>query len=161
MAACQPSQTWGVRKTRRSHRRLWTAFKVVARERLKHSCHIAVEWPSGCDYWSYHIVQEFFEELQLENVKFDGCALGFCSDHNDPIRKPWSAATNNGHIFRAFAKYSCPGKDRHPYHEPCAGKYTKKTEGYTWPFADIVHKAWKNSQLEINRGIESCEARYF
>ena len=28
-------------------------------------------------------------------------------------------------------------------------------------FADVVHKAWKNSQLEINRGIESCEARYF
>ena len=75
-------------------------------------------------------------------------------------RKPWSVATNNGHIFRAFAKYSCPGKDKHPYHEPCAGKYTKKTEGYTWPFADIVHKAW-NSQIEINRGIESCEARYF
>ena len=49
----------------------------------------------------------------------------------------------------------------HPYHEPCASKYTKKTEGYTWPFADVVHKAWKNSQIEINRGIESCEARYF
>ena len=48
-----------------------------------------------------------------------------------------------------------------PYHEPSAGKYTEKTEGYTWPFADVVHKAWKNSQLEINRGIESCEARYF
>ena len=25
----------------------------------------------------------------------------------------------------------------------------------------VVHKAWKNSQLEINRGIESCEAGYF
>ena len=67
----------------------------------------------------------------------------------------------NGHIFRSFVKYSCPGKERHPYHEPCAGKYTKKAEGYTWLFADVVHKAWKNSQLEINRGIESCEARYF
>ena len=108
-----------------------------------------------------HIVQEFFEELQLEKIKFNGCASGLRSDYNDPIRKPWSVATNNGHIFRAFAKYSCPGKDRHPYHEPCAGKYTKKTEGYTWPFADVVHKAWKNSQIEINRVIESREARYF
>ena len=65
------------------------------------------------------------------------------------------------YVFRAFAKYSCPGKGRHPYHEPCAGKFAKKAEGYTWPFADIVHKAWQNSQFEINRGIESCEARYF
>ena len=138
-----------------------TAFKVVAKECIKHNGHIAVEWPSGCDYWRYRIVQEFFEELQLERVKFDGCALGLRSDHNDPSRKPWSVATNNGHIFRAFAKYSCPGKDKHPYHEPCASKYTKKAEGYTWPFADIVHKAWKNSQLEINRGIGSCEACYF
>ena len=25
----------------------------------------------------------------------------------------------------------------------------------------MVHKAWKHSQLELNRGIESCVARYF
>ena len=48
--------------------KIWTAFKVVARERIQHNGHIAVEWPSGCDYWRYHIVQEFFEELQLEKI---------------------------------------------------------------------------------------------
>ena len=37
--------------------KIWTAFKVVARECIKHNSHIAVEWPSGCDYWRYHIVQ--------------------------------------------------------------------------------------------------------
>ena len=75
---------------------------------------------------------------------------------------------NHGVSLLAMDMYSvpllsipCPGKDRHPYHEPCAGKYTKRTEGYTWPFADVVHKAWKNSQLEVNRGIGSCEARHF
>ena len=141
--------------------KIWIAFKAVARESIKHNGHIAVEWPSGCDYWRYHIVQEFFAELQLEKIKFDGCALGLRSDSNDPIRKPWSVATNNGHIFRAFAKYTCPGKDKHPYHEPCAGKYTKRTENYTWPFTDVIHKAWRDSHLEIQRGIESCEARYF
>ena len=52
-------------------------------------------------------------------------------------------------------------KDKHPYHEPCAGKYTKRTENYTWPFTDIIHKAWRDNHLEIQRGIESCEARYF
>ena len=116
LAAHQPSQTWGVRKTRRHIKdwfKIWTTLKVVARECIKHNGHIAVEWHSGCDYWRYHIVQELFEELQFENIKFDG--LGLRSDYSDPIRKPWSVATNNGHIFRAFAKYSCPGKDRHPY----------------------------------------------
>ena len=45
--------------------KIWTAFKVVARECIKHKGYIAVEWPSGCDYWRYHIAQEFFEELQI------------------------------------------------------------------------------------------------
>ena len=74
--------------------KIWTAFKVVARECIKHDGHVAVEWPSACDYWRYHIVQEFFEELQLEKIKFDRCALGLRSDHNDPIRKPWSVAVS-------------------------------------------------------------------
>ena len=108
--------------------KIWTAFRAVARECIKHNGHIAVEWPSGCDYWRYYIVQEFFEELQLEKIRIDGCALELRSDNNDPISKPRCRATNNGHLFRAFAKYSCPGMDKHLYHEACAGKYTKRTE---------------------------------
>ena len=30
--------------------KIWTAFKAVARECIKHNGHIAVEWPLGCDY---------------------------------------------------------------------------------------------------------------
>ena len=52
------------------------------------------------------------------------------------------------------------GRDKHPYHEPCAGKYTKRTESYAWPFIDVIHKAWRNSHLE-KQSIESCEARHF
>ena len=85
-------------------------------------------------------MQEFFDELQLEKIQFDGCALGLRSDTIDPVRKPGCVATNSGHIFRAFAKYSCPGKDKHPYREPCAGKYTKRAESYTWPFTDVIHR---------------------
>ena len=65
--------------------KIWTSS---ARECIKNNGHIAVEWPSGCDYWRYYIVQEFFDELQLEKIKFDGCALGLRSDYNDPMRKP-------------------------------------------------------------------------
>ena len=105
----------------------------------------------------YRIVVEFFNELQLTKVRFDGCALGLRSDRDDPIKKPWSVAISSGHIFRD----SCPGHLKHPRHEPCAGKYTKRSEGYTWPFTDVLHKAWRDSQLEIQRGVESPEARYF
>ena len=105
-------------------------------------------------------MQEFFDELQLEMIKFDGCALGLRSDYNDPTRKPWSVATNNGHMFRAFATCSCLGRDKHPYREPCAWKYTKRTESYTWPFIDVTHKARRNSHLEI-QVYSYCEARYF
>ena len=41
-----------------------------------------------------------------------------------------------------------------PYHEPCAGKYTKRSEGYTWPFPDVVHKAWRETQIEIRGGMK-------
>ena len=119
--------------------KIWTAFRAVAGECIKHNGHIAVEWPSGCDYWRYHIVQEFFDKLQLEKTKFGGCALGPRSDYNDPIRKLRCVATGNGHMFRAFAKYACPGKDKRPYHEPRAGKYTKSTESYTRPLTDVTY----------------------
>ena len=39
--------------------------------------------------------------------------------------------------------------------------YRKRAESYTWPATDVIHKAWRDSQLEIQRGIESCEARCF
>ena len=59
-----------------------------------------------------------------KEIKFDGCAFGLRSDYNDPIRKPWGVATNNGHKIHDFAKCSCPCRDKHFYHEPCAEKYT-------------------------------------
>ena len=106
---------------------------------------IAVEWPTNCDYWRYHIVQDFFEELQLQKVSFDGCSLGLLSDNNDPVKKPWSVATNDGYIYRAFSAHKCPGPPAHATHQTCEGKYTKRSESYTWPFADLVHKAWLDS----------------
>ena len=30
--------------------KIWTDFKAVSRECFKHNSHIAVEWPSECDY---------------------------------------------------------------------------------------------------------------
>ena len=37
------------------------SFKLVAKECFNYGGHIAVEWPSGCDYWRYEIVTNFFK----------------------------------------------------------------------------------------------------
>eukprot|EP00972_Heterocapsa_arctica_P045438 6707624-Heterocapsa_arctica.AAC.1 len=56
---------------------------------------------------------------------------------------------------------TCPGGGAHPNHCPCAGKYTRMTEEYTWPMTDLVHSAWRESTYAVNEGIETEEAAAF
>ena len=86
--------------------KIWTAFKVVARESIKDNGHIAVEWPSGCDYWGYHIVQEFFEELQLEKQSLTGVPL-------DSVVTTMILSENHGVSLPTMVIYSVPLQNIH------------------------------------------------
>eukprot|EP00972_Heterocapsa_arctica_P102652 15129954-Heterocapsa_arctica.AAC.1 len=55
----------------------------------------------------------------------------------------------------------CPGNTVHPNHQPCAGKYTRLTEEYTWLMTDLVHTAWRNSMYAMDKGLETPEAKVF
>eukprot|EP00972_Heterocapsa_arctica_P017941 2652031-Heterocapsa_arctica.AAC.1 len=55
----------------------------------------------------------------------------------------------------------CPGKAVHPNRQPCAGKYTRLTEEYTWPMTDLVHTAWRSSTYAMDKALETPEAKVF
>eukprot|EP00972_Heterocapsa_arctica_P026879 3955556-Heterocapsa_arctica.AAC.1 len=63
--------------------------------------------------------------------------MGLINDNGVPIQKPWTIATNDGYLWRAMSGCNSPGKTGHPNQQPCAGKYTRLTEEYTWPMTDL------------------------
>eukprot|EP00972_Heterocapsa_arctica_P031553 4647588-Heterocapsa_arctica.AAC.1 len=113
--------------------------KHVAHECIKHGGRVAIEWP--------------------RSAQCNGCAVGLINDNGAPIKKPWTIATNDGHLWRAMSDCKCPGKAVHPNHQPCAGKYNRLTEEYTWPMTDLVHIAWRSSTYAMDKGLETPEAK--
>ena len=108
-------------------RELWRTFSTVARMAKAKGTPIAIEWPRGCDYWSWPEVSSLIQELRLKMVNFEGCALGLTSVVTGlPIKKPWRIATDCNHIIEAFWNCRCSGTCEH---SPCAGRDTKRTEG--------------------------------
>eukprot|EP00972_Heterocapsa_arctica_P102784 15150062-Heterocapsa_arctica.AAC.1 len=128
---------------------------------MKHVSRVAIEWPTGCAYWHYPKVLELQETFQLQRAQGNGCAMGLINDNGVPIRKPWTIATNDGCLWRAMSGCKCLGKAAHPNHQPCAGKYTRLMEEYTWPMTDLVHAAWQNSMYALDKGLETPEAKVF
>eukprot|EP00972_Heterocapsa_arctica_P031188 4591212-Heterocapsa_arctica.AAC.1 len=87
--------------------------------------------------------------------------MGLVNEHRVSINKTWTMATNDGHLWRAMSGCQCPGKAAHPNHQPCAGKYIRMMEEYTWPMTDLVHTAWRESTYALDKGLETSEAAVF
>ena len=137
----------GGMKRLRYHRlewkRIWTNFEKVAHECHRQGGTVAIEWPTQCDYWRESCVKRLIEDLKLDKVQIDGCAVGLKSKEGLPIRKPWTIATNHDTLWKVLNGHKCPGKELHPEHQPCEGKHTRMTEEYTDYFARLVHGAHK------------------
>ena len=114
----KPGGAAKLRKARQVFRAIWAAFLKVAEVFHKAGGLIAMEWPSGCEYWRWPEIQHGVCTLGLRFVHFDGCALGLVAGDGAPIRKPWSIATNSPQILDAFAPFTGPGDHQHT---PCQG----------------------------------------
>ena len=112
-------------------KRIWTNFEKVAHECHRQGGTVAIEWPTQCDYWRESCVKRLIEDLKLDKVQIDGCAVGLKSKEGLPIRKPWTIATNHDTLWKVLNGHKCPGKETHPEHQPCEGKHTRMTEEYT------------------------------
>ena len=89
-------------------------------------------------------VASFIKKMELCKVNIHGCSLGLVSKKKgEPIKKPWTIATDNFDIWMDFQTKICPGPDVHPVHAHCSGQDTKLTENYTDEMVDVIHRAWK------------------
>ena len=120
--------------------KLWNNFEQVARAAHAAGNYIAIEWPRGCSYWKLPKVRRLMKDLNLKFIHFDGCMLGLYSRKGNPIRKPWSIATNSECMIKEFQGCLCCG---HKTHDPCAGSETKRTEGYTETMVGMIHRAFR------------------
>lgn len=146
-------------------RRIWINTKILMSAVRKAGGKIAIEWPGGCKYWHW---KEVTEVLQLYGIQYsycNGCALGLkvashpkCKQENAGtfVYKPWLIATDDADIHKTLNAYRCPGKSELHKHEPCAGKYTKATEGYSNKMVRSIHNAWKRSC--VSRGCVTLPA---
>ena len=93
------SKTPGGPERIKEHKRLfdkvWISLKNVAKERHKHGGRIAIEWPKGREYWRTKHVKQYTQDLKLNKVHINGCALGLIDSEGIPILKPWAIATDD------------------------------------------------------------------
>ena len=98
---------------------------------------IALEWPKGCRYWTLPKVERFLKRNGLHKYNFDGCALGVTDQRGEPIKKPWTVATNHDEIGKVLSKYKCTCKQPHSQGRGIA---LKETESYTYRMTDCIHR---------------------
>ena len=78
----------------RESKRLFAEFERSAGIVLSRGGTVTFEWPKGCESWSRHDVQTFFESHpEFQQVEFDGCAVGVKSTKDRPIKKTWRLMT--------------------------------------------------------------------
>ena len=92
----------------RESKRLFAEFVRSSEIVLNRGGTVTFEWPKGCESWTRHDVQSFFDprpEFQL--VEFDGCAVGVQSTKGRPIKKTRRLMTTSQRIVDAFSQHKC------------------------------------------------------
>ena len=62
---------------------------------LWNSLRICIEWPDNCAYWNWREVRSFLYKWDLQEVCFDGCAIGLKARSGELLRKPGRVCTND------------------------------------------------------------------
>ena len=125
--------------------RLWISLKSFLRM-LNSDVHIALEWPRKCRYWKLTKVVSLLNQYEMIAYHFDGCALGMKNQDDEPMKKPWTVATNHSGIGKALSKFQCKCERRHAQGR---GLALKKTEEYTFRMTDAIHKALTQQQPSL------------
>ena len=122
---------------------------------IKRNVHVALEWPRRCRYWKLTTVSRFLIQYDMTSYHFDGCALGMKDQWDNPLKKPWTVATNHAGIGTALSKLQCKCDQQHAQGRGIA---LKKTEEYTFKMTDAIHKALTQQQPSLKH---SCCALSF
>ena len=117
----------------------------MTKECHKHGGRIAIEWPKDCECCRIKHVEQYLQDLRLNKVHINGCALGLIDTEGIPILKPWTIATDDPYLHAKFQDKLCPGREVHPVHTPVPNYVT---EEYTDP----------NGQIDSQRMEKQCSS---
>ena len=74
-------------------------------------------------------------ELKLEPIEIDGCAVGVRSKSGDPILKPWRIAVSSQHMKQALDGLCCQGGHGHVL---CAESETARSAFYSEQLCNAI-----------------------
>ena len=125
---------------------------------------VAIEWPKNNEYWKLPEVEEAVRKHGLQKVTVNACMVGLTSvnpeDRGQPVRKPWTIATNDETLREHMHKFLCPSIDHHGVpHAPCLKRNAKMSESYTDVMIDAIHEAWRESVIKRNELRPEAERR--
>ena len=112
------------------------AFGRLGRAVIARGGSASFEWPRHCEGWKEVVVQAMLEELKLEPVDVDGCAVGVQSKTGEPILKPWRIAVTSPLMRQALDGLRCQGGHKHT---PCSGNETARSAFYPAHLCNTIH----------------------
>ena len=102
----------------------------------------------------------FLTKWNLQEVCFDGCAIGLRARSGELLKKPWRVCTNDQNILTTLRGLTCsntgnPLSDH--VHAECRGVDCKESEKYTFSFTRRVHRAFmKTTQDNVDKLVPIC-----
>ena len=88
-------------------------FRRLGRAVIVRGGSMFFEWPCHCEGWKDETVKAMLEDLKLDPVDVDCCAVGVQSKTGGPILKPWRIAVSSALMREALDSLRCQERNTH------------------------------------------------
>ena len=115
---------------------------------------ICVEWPKNCAYWNWKEVRSFLPRWNVQEVCFDGCAIGLKARSGEFLKHPWRVYTNDQHILVALRGITCSNTGNvltDHVHAEFRGVDCKESEKYTFSCTRRVHNVLSKTIIDDSK----------
>ena len=116
---------------------------------------ICIEWPKNCAYWNWKEVRSFLAKWNVQEICFDGCAIGLRARSGKFLKKPWRACTNDHNILSALRGLTCSHTGNvlaDNVHAECRGIDCNDSETYTFrSLAECTRLLWKLFMIIVTK----------
>ena len=109
-----------------------------------------MEWLKNCAYWNWKEVRSLLAKWDLQEVCFDGCAIGLKARSGEFLKKPWRVCTNDQNILSALRGLTCSNTGNvltDHVHAECRGVDCKDSETHTFSLTRRVHRFFVGNTL--------------
>ena len=102
-----------LRTYRRKFWAVWKSFKLLATECLENGGSVAIQWPKNCSYWKSAPVRNFLQKHSMENVVYNGCAVGMVASDGTPSKTSYTVSSTEPRVLEALGTSQCCGGHSH------------------------------------------------